>query len=147
MPIKFQHGKIFSEGLALVHKKSGDRLYIDKTGKEIVKIKSKCLYHSGNKFGDGLAKVQISDYGYSFIDKTGTTFLTINSCQFVEDFYDGLACVGNYNCYGFIEKTGREMIPLQYKYSSKFKNGEAVVLVGDDYFFIDKTGKILRRVF
>lgn len=62
VPMKFQHGEDFSEGLALVHKKNGDKVYIDKTGKEIFKIKTKFLYHSGNKFSDGLAKVQISDY-------------------------------------------------------------------------------------
>lgn len=147
VPIKFQHGEDFSEGLALAHKKNGDKVYIDKTGKEIFKIKTKFLYHSGNKFSDGLAKVQISDYGYSFIDKAGITVLTINSYQFVDDFYDGLACVGNNSSYGFIDKTGREVIPLQYKYSSKFKNGEAIVLIGSDYFFIDKTGKTLRKAF
>lgn len=105
------------------------------------------MYHSGNKFSDGLAKVQISDYGYSFIDKTGTTVLTINSYQFVDDFYDGLACVGNNISYGFIDKTGREIIPLQYKYSSKFKNDEAIVFIGGYFVYIDKTGKILRKAY
>ncbi len=98
-------------------------------------------------FYNGLAKVQISDYGYSFIDKTGTTVLTINSYQFVDDFYDGLACVGNNNSYGFIDKTGREIIPLQYKYSSKFKNDEAIVFIGGYFVYIDKTGKILRKAY
>ncbi|MGV3766537.1 MAG: WG repeat-containing protein [Chitinophagaceae bacterium] len=147
VPMKFQQGEDFSEGLALVYKKNGEKVYIDKTGKEIFKIKTKFLYNSGKKFSDGLAKVQVSDYGYSFIDKTGTTVLTTNSYQFVDDFYDGLACVGNNNAYGFIDKTGRAVTPLQYMYSSKFKNGEAIVFISGYYVYIDKTGKILRKAY
>ena len=38
------------------------------------------------------------------------------------------------------------LIPFEYDYVGNFENGEAKVNKGDDWFYIDKTGKKVRDV-
>ena len=63
----------------------------------------------------------------------------------VSDFHEGLAVVCNMetDLYGFIDKTGKEVIPCQYRYiSCDFNDGVAIATKSDDQeFIIDKTGK------
>lgn len=147
VPIKFKEGNDFSEGLAFVRKKNGDNLFIDKTGKEVFNIKTEVLNFYRSKFSEGLVKIQVGNYDYNFLDNLGNIVFTLKNYNEAGDFHDGLACVGRNNLYGFVDKTGREIIPLQYKYSSKFKNDEAIVFIGGYYVYIDKTGKILRKAY
>ena len=44
---------------------------------------------------------------------------------------------------GFIDNTGRIMVPLQYADASEFSEGLAAVRLGRRYGFIDQTGKLL----
>jgi WG containing repeat len=55
-------------------------------------------------------------------------------------YSEGLAVVENSGQWGYIDRTGRVVIPLQFKYAGNFEDGIAKVLLGDKYFFIDKTG-------
>ena len=57
------------------------------------------------------------------------------------DFHEGLASVKKGDKYGFIDKTGKEIIPIIYEYANAFHEGLASVKKGDKYGFIDKTGK------
>ena len=63
----------------------------------------------------------------------------------VSNFHEGLAVVCNRetDLYGFIDKTGKEVIPCQYRYiSCDFNDGVAIVTKNDDQeIIIDKTGK------
>jgi len=69
----------------------------------------------------------------------------------VSSFEDNLALVriGNYEIgkYGFIDKTGKEIIPLIYNDADSFSEGLARVRIGDDktgkHGFIDNLGKIV----
>ena len=58
-------------------------------------------------------------------------------------FCEGLAVVKKSDKYGYIDKTGREVIPCQYDYAEQFYEGRAKVLVMKpfDIFYIDKTGR------
>ena len=48
--------------------------------------------------------------------------------------------------YGYIDKTGKEIIPCQYKSASSFSEGLALVETADDQkFFIDKSGNPLQK--
>ncbi len=147
IPIKFKEGNDFSEGLAFVRKKNGENLFIDKTGKEVFNVKTEVFNFYRSKFSEGLVKIQVGNYDYNFLDNIGNIVFTLKNYNEAGDFHDGLACVGRNNLYGFVDKTGREIIPLQYKYSSKFKNDEAIVFIGGYYVYIDKTGKILRKAY
>ena len=58
-------------------------------------------------------------------------------------FRDGLAPVKLNGKYGFIDKTGSEVIPLIYEGASTFSEGLAVVKTNGKYGFIDKKGKLV----
>jgi hypothetical protein len=62
----------------------------------------------------------------------------------VAGFSEGLAGVGSGKKYGFIDKTGNMVIPLQDNLGSRgFSEGPAGVTVGNKWGFIDKTGKMV----
>ena len=151
IPYKYDFTNSFKEGLALVGVAKGNKTaykYIDKTGKEIIEIKTNFWDRSSNWFSEGVARIQTSDYNYYFIDKTGNILFTLNNYIIVEDFSDGMACVSaDWKTWGFINKSGKLVIPPKFQYHSKFINGEAkVFLKSGEYVVIDKTGKILRNV-
>ena len=56
-------------------------------------------------------------------------------------FSEGLARVLLNNKLGFIDKTGKEVIPIKYDDASSFSEGLASVSLNYKYGFIDKTGK------
>ena len=56
-------------------------------------------------------------------------------------FSDGLAVVELNDKFGFIDKTGREVIPLIYDNAYSFSNGLAIVALNGKYGFIDETGR------
>ena len=43
--------------------------------------------------------------------------------------------------YGFVDKNGKEIIPLIYEAAEEFKDGKAKVKKEGKEFYIDKTGK------
>ena len=57
------------------------------------------------------------------------------------EYYEGLAMVRLDKKYGFIDKTGKEVIPIKYDYAYSFSEGLALVKLNNKYGFIDKTGK------
>ncbi len=57
------------------------------------------------------------------------------------DFYEGLAWVKKDGKYGYIDKTGKEVIPCIYEGAGDFSEGLAAVKQDDKWGFIDKTGK------
>ena len=56
-------------------------------------------------------------------------------------FSDGLARVVLNGKYGFIDKTGRVVIPLKYDWVGDFFKGVAKVNLNRNFGYIDKTGK------
>ena len=66
LPIKYNKVGLFSEGLAVVDI-SGQKVFIDKTGKVIISLEKYNLYGA---FKEGLAPVEYKNR-YGFIDKTG----------------------------------------------------------------------------
>ena len=61
--------------------------------------------------------------------------------DWVGDFSEGLATVKLNDKYGYIDKTGREVIPCKYDGINDFKEGLAKVQLNGKIGFIDKTGK------
>ena len=60
--------------------------------------------------------------------------------DFAGDFSEGLAEVKLNGKYGFIDKTGKEIIPIKFDYTSGFKNGRAGVKLEGKWGYIDKQG-------
>ena len=61
--------------------------------------------------------------------------------DWVRPFSEGLAQVEKNNKFGFIDMTGKEVIPLIYDQASFFSEGVAFVLKDGKYGFIDQNGK------
>ncbi len=57
------------------------------------------------------------------------------------EYYEGLAVVRYRRKYGFIDKAGKEVIPIKYDNAWSFSEGLAVVNLNNKYGFIDKTGE------
>jgi hypothetical protein len=138
----------FSDGVAMV--KSADapetNAYIDKAGKLLFKRDE---YLS---FSEGLASVEEygeEDVSFAFIDKAGKETLRVSGYRMVGEFHDGRALVikgepsggerGSAR-YGFIDKTGKEVIAAVYKGAAQFSGGFAAVLSGRKVGFIDVKG-------
>ncbi|MDI6782868.1 MAG: WG repeat-containing protein, partial [bacterium] len=62
-------------------------------------------------------------------------------------FSEGLAAVNiggfEHGKWGYIDKTGKEIIKLQFKNASGFSEGRAEVSIGKKWGYIDKTGKVV----
>ena len=147
----------FREGIAGVLYR-GSLAYYDRTGK---KISPPIGYGpSSHSFSEGLVPVEINGKT-GFMDRSGKLIIEPQFVQ-AEDFSEGLAAVrmhseettwcpydergsrmGFTNKWGFIDKTGKMVIPPQYLTVDKFSEGLAAVNNCDEWFFIDKTGKKL----
>lgn len=142
IPFSYTSARSFSEGLAVVGLSNGKFGYINKNNQIVIPAQ----YDSANDFSNGLALVQnlnekTQNQESAFIDKTGKVRLTSKYSD-VRSFSDGLALVGNQNKFGYIDTTGKLVIPMkfniidsdnEYAEDHSFKNGKAVIF--------DKSGK------
>ena len=48
--------------------------------------------------------------------------------------------------YGYIDKKGKEVIGLKYDDANDFSGGIAPVSKGNDWYIINKKGKVLRKI-
>ncbi|MGH9932431.1 MAG: WG repeat-containing protein [Pyrinomonadaceae bacterium] len=133
----------------------GDVKYFDRSGK---KISPPIDYGPKSySFSEGLVPVA-SKGKWGFMDKTGKLVI---AAQFedAENFSEGLAPVkiggeivwcpadetgdraGYTMRYGFIDKTGKLVIPARFESAAPFSEGLAAIHQCDQSFFIDKTGK------
>ena len=71
--------------------------------------------------------------------------ITFTQYKNIENFHEGLAKVrlGDYKTgkYGFIDTTGKEVVPPKYDRADSFSEGLALVKLNYQYGFIDTTGK------
>ncbi len=116
-------------------KLNGKTGLIDQSGKEVILP----AYFDVGIFSEGLAWVQPEQGGhFAYVDiKAKLVIDTILNYASVHNFSDGLAMVeksgftdvnGNsYSLFGYIDKTGKEVIPLKYTSAEDFKNGKAKV--------------------
>lgn len=161
IPPRYDETKSFSEGLAAVLIDDKWAL-IDKTGKEVMPP----MYDAIGDFSDGLARVRVGDQEtgkWGFIDKTGGEVVPPKYDD-VSDFHNGLAMVMlddlqnehislHYfricldGSWGFIDRTGKEVVPPKYDWAGDFYDGLAMVFIADresedgKWGFIDRTGK------
>lgn len=123
IPIKFEDGIGFSEGLAATRlsKKYG---FIDTLGTTVIPF----TFDFASGFHEGLAKVGI-DGKVCFIDRQGKVVFRTDFQQFeVSDFSEGLcrACLDRDYC-GYLDKSGKMALPLHYWQAGDFSDGLAAV--------------------
>jgi hypothetical protein len=145
----------FHEGVAGVLYRGG-LSYFDRTGKQ---ISPSLGYGPRNfSFSEGLVKVDLKGKS-GFMDRSGRIVI---EAQFedADSFSEGLAPVkirseettwcpraesgsrkGFTMKWGFIDKTGKVVIPPQYESVSQFSEGLAAINSCDEAFFIDTIGK------
>jgi WG containing repeat len=163
---KFEAADDFFEGLAAVmhfkparhpdenHDEDFDAGFIDATGKVVIKPQFE-YYHP---FSEGVAFVLIRGK-MGAIDKTGRVIVrpqydvpgrTAHWYWQVLDYYpesrpwsfsEGLAVVNRRGLWGYVNKTGRFVIPARFKQAHSFSGGLALVIVGGKVGYIDQTGK------
>ena len=89
----------------------------------------------------GLSIIETGKY-YKYVNQQGRVF----SGKWVEanPFYDGMAIVRQKKSgYGYIDNSGKLVIPYSFAYAENFSEGLAVVANEDGYYgYVDKTGKM-----
>lgn len=145
----------FSDGLAAVQ--SGSKWgYIDKTGRMLVQPQ----FDAAGPFAEGLAQIQVANK-MGYIDATGKIAIEPRfeldtqqedpdeKIEMTGKFVDGLACVrfavgpeANAG-WGFIDKTGKFVIPPRYEKADMFSEGLAAVQQNGKWGFIDTNGKMV----
>ncbi len=129
-------------GLAIVGKPEGTGL-IDRSGRFVVPP----VYSSILPFYEGRAAV-IDDAGFKVIDQSGTV-ITPRAYSFIGNYQEGRALYadtdaqGNY-LYGYLDRQGKAVIPLQYESANNFIAGRAVVKLKENQFaLIGLNGEVL----
>lgn len=103
-------------------------------------------------FSDGVAHVTIKDKDY-YINKLGRIVVTPGKFDQYFKFSEGFAGVRNISSSkeGFIDKTGKLVIPLKFSYVKNFKEGRAVVsfsplgTITSEKGVIDRDGRYVRN--
>ncbi len=152
IPPDYIYIRDFSEGLAFaiyydVITELSTPMIIDVTGRKVFDG----VRDIDSNFHEGLFKQVLVKKGelpeFFYLDKTGKTVLTVKNYDDAGEFYNGLARVGKKingkMLYGYIDKSGREIIKLQYRDAANFSEGAAAVSVKDKIGFIDTSGKYL----
>ncbi|WP_335693712.1 WG repeat-containing protein [Neobacillus drentensis] len=145
LPANYDHAEDFQEnGLAIVGlmDKSG---VINSRGYFIVQPK----YDTINPFSEGRAVVNDAQ-GFKVINENGKEITEKAYSIIIGEYKEGrvraveIDANGEY-LYGYLNKRGKEVIPLIYKNASDFEQGKAIVKTKEDSFqLIDLTGKVLQ---
>jgi hypothetical protein len=132
-----------SEGFYQV-KSNGLWGFVDEKGK----VLKPCVFLSVTPFSEGMAVVKTSRL--NLLDTKGSLVPLSRDYRQIMPFREGLALVSaasnvsnasNKYLYGFIDKTGREVIPTQFPYALSFSEGLAVARdASGKYIFINRSG-------
>lgn len=139
VPFIYRSAGDFNEGLAYVQK-DGRYGYIDKTGNIVIPLN----FTSAIDFSDGLAVVGYGNNIWYIIDKTcdiKNTKELLTQYTNVTGFKEGFVEVYKDGKHGFVDQTGREVVPPIYDYVQDFSEGLAQVQKDGKYGFVDQNGK------
>ncbi|MEB1807351.1 MAG: WG repeat-containing protein [Bacillaceae bacterium] len=143
IPARYDRADDFQEnGLAVVM--VGDRAgVIDCSGQFVIDP----IYESILPFSEGRAIV-VDSAGFKVVDEKGTV-LTSKPYNFIASYEEERAVFSDRSAngqylYGYLDRSGQEIIPLQFEYANDFKDEKALVrLTNRNYALIDKKGTIL----
>ena len=129
----------FHEGLSVIKDTSNRYGFQDPDGKIVIAPR----FNNVGSFSEGMAFFQDgSECGY--INTKGEVVFNISSDNEESEFCNGL--VENVNStgkFGYLDKSGSIAIPHQFDLATPFKEGLAVVAVGDKFGYIDTKGTII----
>lgn len=135
---QFTSAGIFKEGMAKVGI-DGKLGYIDKTGTVVIKPQ----YAEAYDFSEDLAAVRTIDGKTMYIDKEGNMVVSRADMMYPYGFSEGLAACGSNQSIGFMDSSGKVIVPKMYSSVSLFSQGLAAVVVGQKYGYIDNKGNMI----
>jgi hypothetical protein len=143
---QFAFATAFREDIALVKTigEKGKWGYIDKGGKFVINAS----YKDATVFQEGIAWVVSDNAAPSAIDKNGEIKFTLKEAEQVRLFSEDLAAFSKVDStrtiWGFVDKSGKQIINPQFDAVGNFKDGKCSVKNKDGKWgYIDKSGKII----
>ena len=143
---QFEYATAFREGLALVKTtgENGKWGFIDESGKFIINA----TYKDASVFQEGLAWVVSDNTAPTAIDKKGEIKFTLKEAEEVRLFSEDLAAFSKVDStntlWGFVDKSGKQVITPQFESVGNFNNGKCAVRNKEGKWgYIDKSGKII----
>ena len=137
----------FHDGLAKVRNRETNTYgYVDKTGKTVIPFEHN---DRAGDFHDGLAVVYDSAKAYyGYMDKTGKVVIP---CQYASagDFVNGVAPVSLGSRGTYIDTTGKDLLPQEYKRENNYYISDVLLAYksvyepGGGYAFFNKSGQIV----
>ena len=100
------------------------------------------MFDEMDDWNDEFYRVSLNDR-YNLLNKKSNTLLYRRWYDKIYVFKGGLAKVKLNDKWGFIDKTGREVIPCKYDWVGNFNEGLAAVELNEKYGYIDKTAREL----
>lgn len=137
IPYKLPQSFPFSDGFARVIDEETNKFgYVDKKGDLVIPYQFDWAYD----FHEGIAKVyDESKRKVAYIDKTGkliTDYIfTFSTDDNEGEFSEGVAAVKIDDKYGFIDKTGKFVIPPTFLQAKEFSEGLALVYDKDKHLY------------
>lgn len=126
------------DGLSVVDKKD-KRGFVDLTGNIVVPI----IYDDAYSFSNGVARVEKDNQTFFINTKGEMLFQVPNDIEVISDFKEELLIVKQNHKLGYMNKSGKMVIPFQYQNASDFREGFAVIVMNDKWGFINSQGKIV----
>ncbi|NDW09331.1 WG repeat-containing protein [Dysgonomonas sp. 520] len=147
IPCIYDFAQPFSEGMAIV-KRDDKYGFINTKGRGVIP----CKYDYVESFKNGLAIVGRKVYtgtirtayyywNYGCISREGEEIC--DGFDSIYPFSEGLALVGKNGKLGYIDETGKIIIPLQYEFAGAFSEGLALVVKDSKIGYIDKTETLI----
>lgn len=143
---QFAYATAFREDLALVKTtgENGKWGYIDESGK----FEINATYKDATVFQEGLAWVVLENGAPSAINKNGEIIFTLKEAEDVSLFSEDLAAFSKIDStntiWGFVDKSGKQVINPQFTNVGSFHDGKCAVQNKEGKWgYIDKSGKII----
>lgn len=140
MAAKFDRAFDFQDGLARVVNE-GKFGIVDSKGRFLVKPKYTDIRPFDN-FGLSVVRYGDKNIRYRVINRRGETVTNQDYLQ-IDPFKEGLALVKDTKGYGFIDTTGKLVIPCIYAKAAAFCSGRAAVYRDGNCGYIDKKGEMV----
>ena len=134
IPLIYGWTYVFEDGLGMIYK-DGKFGIINSSGKVIASR----VYDSIGKFVNGLACVE-KDGKYGYINKSGKEVVSVIYDD-IGAYSEGLAPICKNGKWGYVNTEGKVVISMMYNAAYDFSKGQALVIYGEDRFFITAKGQ------
>ncbi len=136
---KFDNCYYFYDDLAVVRVENQDG-FINRAGDIVIEP----VYDLANNFYEGVSKVKYKGKFY-YINKNGDRIIAFDDYNFVGDFYDGMCSFKKDGKWGYFDNSGKIVIKPNFDDAYDFVGDFAKVRIGDDFAYIDRKGKIIKK--